>query len=113
MEHLFTGKLESQAIVSTNSVEIDQVGKTYRTRSGDPMVALSPTSLLIRKGEFVSIVGPSGCGKTTLLNMIAGLIHPSSGAIRIDGEPAASGTSIGYVFQRPVLLPWRRVIDNV
>jgi NitT/TauT family transport system ATP-binding protein len=96
-----------------NSVEVAGVSKTYRTRLGEPVVALTPTDLSIRRGEFVSIVGPSGCGKTTLLNMVAGLIKPTTGKILIDGAPAQDGASIGYVFQRPVLLPWRRIIDNV
>jgi NitT/TauT family transport system ATP-binding protein len=106
-------KWNDQITKAAESVEIDGVSKTYRTQRGEPVVALTPTSLTIERGEFVSIVGPSGCGKTTLLNMIAGLIAPTSGSIRIEGHRAMEGASIGYVFQRPVLLPWRRIIDNV
>ncbi len=88
------------------------VGKTYQTRDGKGVVALTPSTLDIQAGEFLSIVGPSGCGKTTLLNMMAGLIAPSSGSIQI-AQSAGTAPRIGLVFQRPVLLPWRRVIDNV
>jgi NitT/TauT family transport system ATP-binding protein len=93
-------------------MKLTGVGKTYQTRDGRGVVALVPTDLAVRPGEFLSIVGPSGCGKTTLLNMMAGLIAPTSGEIRL---PQANGDDarIGFVFQRPVLLPWRRVIDNV
>jgi NitT/TauT family transport system ATP-binding protein len=96
------------------ALELVGVSKVYRTFAKSQIVALSPTTVALGEGEFVSIVGPSGCGKTTLLNMIAGLIAPSDGEIRFRGA-RLSGPSreIGVVFQRPVLLPWLRVIDNV
>jgi NitT/TauT family transport system ATP-binding protein len=92
-------------------MDLTDVAKTYQVRKGAPLVALSPTSLRIQAGEFVSIVGPSGCGKTTLLNIMAGLLRPSTGSITRPAQ--GKGAAIGFVFQRPVLLPWRRVIDNV
>jgi NitT/TauT family transport system ATP-binding protein len=68
----------------------------------------------VQEGEFVVIVGPSGCGKTTLLKMIAGLLRPSSGEIRVDGRVVTRPhRDVGIVFQSPLLLPWRRVLDNV
>ena len=91
-------------------MDLQGVGKTYSARRGRDVVALTETDLQVHEGEFLSIVGPSGCGKTTLLNIMAGLLSPSQG--RIDGPPGR-GPQIGFVFQRPVLLPWRRVIDNV
>jgi NitT/TauT family transport system ATP-binding protein len=93
-------------------MELAGIGKTYQSRGGKGVVALSPTDLAVQAGEFLSIVGPSGCGKTTLLNIMAGLIAPTAGELRF---PRAAGTRphIGFVFQRPVLLPWRRVIDNI
>jgi NitT/TauT family transport system ATP-binding protein len=65
-------------------------------------------------GEIVGIVGPSGCGKTTILKLIAGLLRPDAGEVRIGGG-ASRGThpDVGYIFQDPRLLPWRTVIDNV
>jgi NitT/TauT family transport system ATP-binding protein len=63
----------------------------------------------------VSIVGPSGCGKTTLLNMLAGLVKPSRGEVKIDGRPVTQvgGPDIGYMFAKDNLLPWRNVLRNV
>ncbi len=65
-------------------------------------------------GEFIAIVGPSGCGKSTLLRMLAGLRLPTSGILTCDGKPITGPSrSVGMVFQAPVLLPWRTVLDNV
>ena len=95
-------------------LELRTVSKTYRTLRGDGIIALSPTSLAFDAAEFVSIVGPSGCGKTTLLNITAGLLRPSAGAILFrDGAVDGPTPEISMVFQSPVLLPWRKVIDNV
>jgi NitT/TauT family transport system ATP-binding protein len=94
-------------------IEIDGITKTYQTSEGD-VLSLRPVDIVIENGEFVVIVGPSGCGKTTLLKMIAGLLRPSSGEIRVDGRAVTRPyRDVGIVFQSPLLLPWRRVIDNV
>ena len=70
----------------------------------------------VEDGEFVSIIGPSGCGKTTLLKIIGGLTNFSKGALTVMGEPvevAQRKREFGFVFQKPVLLPWRNVSENV
>ena len=66
-------------------------------------------------GEFVAIVGPSGCGKSTILNMIGGLVPPSSGAALVDGAPvtAVAPPRVGYVFQKDTVFPWRTVARNI
>jgi NitT/TauT family transport system ATP-binding protein len=71
-------------------------------------------SLAIPAGAFVAIVGPSGCGKSTLLNIAAGLVPPSSGSVRVDGE-GLSGLNrrATYMFQQDALLPWKNVRENV
>ena len=78
------------------------------------MRALESVSFDVRAGEFVSIVGPSGCGKSTLVMLIGGLLPPSGGRVVIDGATVDHPqTNLGIVFQNPVLLAWRRAIDNV
>jgi NitT/TauT family transport system ATP-binding protein len=62
----------------------------------------------------VALVGPSGCGKSTVLNMIAGLVAPTAGTIRLDGEPLSGvPRQVGYVFQKDTVFPWRTVFENV
>ena len=95
------------------AIELDGIAKTYETRKG-PVEAVRSTSLQISDGEFVSLVGPSGCGKSTVLKMVAGLIDPDGGEIRVKGVPAQAGRrDAGIMLQSPVLLPWRTVMDNV
>jgi NitT/TauT family transport system ATP-binding protein len=75
---------------------------------------LEAINLNVRSGQFVALVGASGCGKTTLLNMIAGLVRPTSGEVRVSGaEPRCPNLDIGYMFARHSLLPWRTILKNV
>jgi NitT/TauT family transport system ATP-binding protein len=69
----------------------------------------------VRDHEFVAIVGPSGCGKSTILNMIGGLVRPTSGTIAIDGVEVAGAVpaNVGYVFQKDTVFPWRTVSRNI
>jgi putative spermidine/putrescine transport system ATP-binding protein len=79
--------------------------------------AVDGLTLGVEKGEFVSLLGPSGCGKTTTLQMIAGFVEPSGGAIRLEGrdllavKPAKRG--LGIVFQSYALFPHMTVAENV
>ncbi len=93
---------------------VQSASKTYPTRKGGDVTALADVTLDVGANEFVTLVGPSGCGKTTLLKMLAGLVAPSSGTIALDGH-AVTGPSprVGLVFQSPVLMPWRTVLENV
>ncbi len=77
--------------------------------------ALSPVSLQIEPGEFVTLLGPSGCGKSTLLKMVAGLLRPSAGHIEVNGQAprAGAGNGLSFVFQEPTLMPWADVHRNV
>jgi ABC-type nitrate/sulfonate/bicarbonate transport system ATPase subunit len=84
------------------------------TRRFDQVLALAPTDLQIREGEFVSIVGPSGCGKSTLFNLVAGVLEPTGGRIRISGvDVTGQPGHAGYMLQKDLLLPWRTVLDNI
>jgi NitT/TauT family transport system ATP-binding protein len=94
-------------------IEVAGVSKTYPSSDG-PVRALDDVTLEVAEGEFVSLLGPSGCGKSTLLLMIAGLLPPSAGEIRLGGRPVTRPqTDVGIVFQNPVLLDWRTVRRNV
>ena len=94
-------------------IVLDGVGMTYRAASG-PVEALRDITLEIGRGELVAVVGPSGCGKSTLLRIIAGLRPATSGRVVVYGVAVARPIpAAGMVFQAPVLLRWRTILDNV
>jgi len=94
-------------------IGIDGVSLVYRSKNAE-VHALDDVSFTASTQEFVALVGPSGCGKSTLLKLIAGLIPPSAGIIRVNGRPISGPTpSIGIVFQSPLLMAWRTVLQNV
>ena len=77
-------------------------------------MAVENINFSVGQGEFLCIAGPSGCGKTTLLQLIAGLLRPSAGQVLLAGQPLTEPPpEIGIVFQKPNLMPWRSVLDNV
>jgi NitT/TauT family transport system ATP-binding protein len=95
-------------------ISVRGLNKTYGTHDGSSISALSDINLEIARGEFVTVVGPSGCGKTTLLKILAGILHKSSGNVLVNGNPIEGPSrQLGVVFQEPLLLPWRNIIDNV
>ena len=82
-------------------------------KDGATIEALRDLSMDVKPGEFVSIVGASGCGKTTFLRLVNGLIRPTSGEVRLDGQVVTEpGQDIAFVFQQDGLMPWRNVLDN-
>ena len=95
-------------------IRLQGVRKTYHTREAD-VLAVSDVTMDVNEGDFVSLVGPSGCGKTTVLKVIADLIEPDEGTVKIGSSGALIDRSrdIGMVFQQALLLKWRRIIDNV
>jgi NitT/TauT family transport system ATP-binding protein len=93
-------------------LSIQKLKKTFVTRDG-VLEALGSVSFDVYPEEFVSIVGPSGCGKTTLLKIIAGLMAQSEGEIVVDRANFDPAREVGFVFQKALLLNWRRVLDNV
>ena len=102
-------------------ITFDHVTKRFETRH-QTILAVSDYSMKIKSGEFVSILGPSGCGKSTLIRMLDGIITPTEGEIRIDGEqvnikgkkvPQSMLKRMGFIFQQPNLLPWYTVRENV
>ena len=94
-------------------VDIRGVSKRFATK-GDEVVALTDINLSVAAGEFVCLIGPSGCGKSTLLNLVGGLLRPSGGRVEIGGRPVTGPPAeVGMMFQKPVLLEWRTVRENV
>lgn len=86
---------------------------SYRTEDGGEVRVLEDLYLDVFKGEVLGIVGRSGYGKTTLLKIVAGIVKPLRGYVEfLDGEDRA-GRKIGIMFQSPLLLPWRTVLENV
>jgi NitT/TauT family transport system ATP-binding protein len=101
------------SVGSIRMIELADVSQRFDARSG-VVEALRGIDLKVTAGEFVAIVGRSGCGKSTLLRVIAGLLRPTGGRVVIDGaEVARPRRDIALMFQRPALLPWRSVLDNV
>ncbi len=96
-------------------IEVNGVSKSFGTGQ-DAVYALQDVSLTVEAGEFISLIGPSGCGKSTLMRVIADLIHPTSGDVRVKGKlarQARADRDYGIVFQSPVLYEWRNIRRNV
>lgn len=103
-------------MMTAPALSFDSISCTFVARDDRSAryTAVADTSLDIAPGEFVSVVGPTGCGKSTLLNVAAGLLAPSSGTVKVFGEPLKGINSrAGYMFQAEALMPWRNAIDNV
>jgi NitT/TauT family transport system ATP-binding protein len=99
-------------------IQLTDVDLSYRSspvkRHGAATLAVSAANLSIARGEFLALVGPSGCGKSTLLKLIAGLVRPSRGSVKIDNaEVLRPLKTVGMAFQNATLLPWRNIRDNV
>lgn len=96
-----------------NLVEVKNLNLIYQSLNSETH-ALKDVNFNIKNHEFVAIVGPSGCGKTTILSLVAGLIEPTSGKIKVDGKtPNVKEDLCGYMFQRDNLLPWRTIEKNI
>jgi NitT/TauT family transport system ATP-binding protein len=95
------------------AIEVVDLCKAYAT-ADQQIPTLDRLSFQIMPGEFVSVLGPSGCGKTTVLKIIAGLVSPTSGIVKVDGVPVTGPQrKIGLVFQVPALMKWRTALENV
>lgn len=118
----FTGQSEQHAPTRIDArrglawpkVGLNDICLSYRTQTGERLLALNNINLQVRSGEFLCIVGPSGCGKSTLLHLIAGLQPPTSGGISVEGKPVQGpGTDRILIFQEHGLFPWLTVRENV
>ncbi len=93
-------------------IELKNVTLTYQTPD-DEITAIHGLTFDCKEGEFLSIIGPSGCGKTSVLSMMAGLISPTSGTIKLNGKDVKENDSLGYMFQKDHLFPWRTIEKNI
>ncbi|MBX6396522.1 MAG: ABC transporter ATP-binding protein, partial [Alicyclobacillaceae bacterium] len=94
-------------------IEVCGVSHRYFTLK-EETEALRDVNLSVEAGEFVSLVGPSGCGKSTLLSLMAGLLRPTEGEVRLFGERLQGPSRrVGYMLQHDHLLEWRDVLHNV
>ena len=94
-------------------IVFDRVSVEFPSKSG-AMKVVDDVSYDIRDGEFVSVIGPSGCGKTTMMNMAAGFVRPTHGAVLLDGTPVAGpGPDRGVIFQEYGVFPWLTVRGNI
>ena len=96
----------------SNIVEIKGVNKVYGTNH-----VVKDLDLEVREGEFLTLLGSSGCGKTTTLRMIAGFEEPTSGSIKVEGEPIEDKEpyerNVNTVFQSYALFPHMTIYDNI
>lgn len=95
-------------------LSIENLTQRFPSGNNEPLTVFEHASFTIDKGEFVVILGHSGCGKSTIMNILAGLAEPTSGAVIMDGMEV-SGPSLdrGVVFQNYSLLPWLSALKNV
>src|SRR6186997_641175 len=95
-------------------ISIEGIARRFPAPGGSATTVFEDVWLSMSRGEFACIIGHSGCGKTTVLNILAGLDAPSSGAVIVDGQ-AIEGPSLdrAVIFQSHALLPWRTVLGNV
>jgi NitT/TauT family transport system ATP-binding protein len=108
----FPSRVATEVVVP--KVALDGISLSYKTTSGERLLALDNINLQVKPGEFLCIVGPSGCGKSTLLHLIAGLHQQTSGRILVDGTPVAGpGPDRILIFQELGLFPWLKVGGNV
>jgi len=102
--------------LSPPALELQGIACTFVSKDdpGQRYTAVRDVTLTVGDGEFVSVVGPTGCGKSTLLNVGAGLLAPSSGSVKVFGQPLDGiNARAGYMFQTESLMPWRTALRNV
>ena len=100
-------------MAAPSAIQLEDVEKTYIHRRSQ-LTAIRAVSFHVKHGEFIALVGPSGCGKSTILSLIAGLLLPDAGQIRLFGELVAGPSPrTGYMLQHDGLLEWRTVDENI
>ncbi|CAN5648760.1 hypothetical protein BH24ACT5_BH24ACT5_32180 [soil metagenome] len=99
---------------TTDPIVVNSVTQKFVNHERETILAVDNVSFSVGVGQFLAVIGPSGCGKTTVLNMLAGLLSPTSGEVFVSGRPVTKPSQhVGYITARDGLLPWLRAEDNV
>ena len=100
-----------------SKINLNKISHSYNPNDANPTYALNPFSMTWEDGKRYAILGPSGCGKTTMLNIVSGLVRPSSGKILFDDKDVTDlkteSRNIAQVFQFPVIYNTMTVYDNL
>lgn len=111
--HKPAGKGSDASMPDVDYLSVQGVSKHFGD-TNHAVTAIQDVSFDIPRGAFVSILGPSGCGKSTLFNIIAGLLPPTAGDVRLeDTSIIGKAGQVGYMLQKDLLLPWRTIEDNI
>src|ERR1051325_6108495 len=96
------------------TLTLNGISKTFASSDDDSRYVFTDITLSARAGEILVVRGPNGCGKSTILNIIAGLLPPTTGTVRGDGFSYLDAP-VAYVFQNysASLLPWKNVQENI
>jgi nitrate/nitrite transport system ATP-binding protein len=104
---------KAAGIADQNSIEINNVSVSFKTPNGI-YTAVKEISLEVKKGEIIALIGHSGCGKSTLMGTISGMVKPTTGEVKANGNVVTKpGPDRGIVFQNYSLLPWLSVYSNI
>ncbi|SVD46324.1 uncharacterized protein METZ01_LOCUS399178, partial [marine metagenome] len=98
------------------AVSVESADKVFNSGSDNEVQALLGIDLNVKEGDFISLIGPSGCGKSTLLRLIADLLSPTAGEVKVFGKTANQARldqDYGMVFQHSGLFDWRDVSANI
>jgi NitT/TauT family transport system ATP-binding protein len=107
-------RVQADQAAASRAVVLDDATVAFRLADARVYTAVEKARLAVEQGEFVAIVGPTGCGKSTLLNIVAGLLRPAAGSVRIFDRPLTGlNRDAGYLFQADALFPWKTALDNV
>jgi NitT/TauT family transport system ATP-binding protein len=101
-------------VAGSGAIDLADLHFAFPARDGTTLPVIDGIDLSIPGGGIVALIGPNGSGKSTLLRVLAGLLQPTAGTVRIDGaDISGPDARIGLVFQEPRLLPWRSSADNL
>lgn len=97
---------------NAGSIHIEQLSKEFDTAEGYELV-FDNINVDIEPGSFVCLLGKSGSGKSTMLNIVSGILEPTSGRVRFETADGTGDVTLGHVFQSPRLMPWDSNLKNI